>query len=81
MSTDAYENRFRDPAHVAIWTRWQNARAMWRKAWWGIEWGQGGKDSIYNPDPSLIKDVAKQAEAQEYQEARTAYLIELKRYD
>jgi hypothetical protein len=80
MSQPDWENRFRDAAFVAIWSRWQTARAMWRKAWWFVERGQGGSDPVYDPQPELIQDSEKRAEATEYQAARSAYLTELKRY-
>lgn len=77
MSTDAWENRFRDPAWVAIWQRWHTAMHAWEKAWWALRLREGGPRSVSDPDPRLITDPVIRAAAQEFQDARTAYRAEV----
>jgi hypothetical protein len=77
--TQSYAWRFRDPAFVAIWTRWHQARDAWGKTWEGLNFAHGGRDSRFAPVPDLIPDRAQRAAAGEYLAARAAYLAELKR--
>lgn len=75
----SFENRFRDPAFVAVWDRWQKARAEWRKAWWFAPM----PTDPYNPVPADIAEswayqkgrerVSVRSAAQEYLDARVSY--------
>jgi hypothetical protein len=75
-----YENRFRDPAFLEVWDRWQKARGAWsspsgRGAFNGCTITMG----VYNPDPTQLTGATKEA-AEEFLAARTAYLTFLQRY-
>lgn len=71
---DLYEYRFRDPAFLAIWERWQKARAAWGKAWESLDFSQGGPSSRFNPEPDKITSERHRPIAAEFIEARVAYL-------
>ncbi len=79
--TRSYQWRFRDPNFIAIWSRWWDARTKWSKAWESLDFKLGGPDSRYNPDPTKIPDETQRAAAQEFLDARMAYLAEIKRRD
>jgi hypothetical protein len=81
--TRSFQWRFRDPNFVTIWQRWQVARAAWEKAWWKVVMGEGGPDNVYDPDPTLMpkSPEAVRLAAQEFIEARRAYIQEINRRD
>lgn len=79
--TLSWEWRFRDFAFITVWDRWWKARHVWGKAWERLSFSYGGPDSRYNPDPSTIPDEALRASAQEFLDARVAYLAEIARRD
>lgn len=63
--------RFRDPSFVEIWSRWQEARRSWRKAWWGCPTG--------TPPSFKDEDCPDHPVAREFVAARRAYLNDLAR--
>lgn len=80
--TRSYQWRFRDPSFVTIWQRWQDARADWRKLREStLPFHEGGPDAFYDPVPERITDEKHRAAAQEFQDARTAYHVEVGRRD
>ncbi len=69
-----FENRFRDPAFVAVWDRWQKARAAWDKAGRDLPFACFTEEhNVYCPDPERMPDAGSKAAAQEFLDARTAY--------
>jgi len=77
--TTSYEWRFRDPGFIALWERWWKAREAWGTARLSVPFDQAGPDMLYNPAPALIKDPKHAALAQEFLDARRAYLDDVKR--
>lgn len=63
--------RFRDPEFVELWSRWQRARAEWRRTWWSCEVGT----------PCFFKDedCPDHPAARAFVAARRAYLDDLER--
>jgi hypothetical protein len=81
MPNTDYENRFRDPAFVEVWQRWQDARSVWREAWKGIAFKCFPEEhGVYDPDPSLIPEGPGRSAAQEFIDARAAYKAKLAEY-
>jgi len=76
-----YENRFRDPAFLAVWDRWQKARTAWREAAKHVACHlfQPPHES-WNPDLALMPERAHGA-AREFLEARVAYKAKLMEYE
>lgn len=82
MPQTDYENRFRDPEFIAVWDRWQKARAAWDKCWRGIPFKCFTEDhDVYTPDPALMPEGVQRSAAQEYLDARTAYKAKLMEYE
>ena len=83
MPTTDYENRFRDPAFISVWQRWQDARHDWCKQWWNAPLGT----DPYDPVPERIeipshpkRSAQVRVSAQEFLNARTVYLEKLHEY-
>jgi hypothetical protein len=79
--TRSWQWRFRDPNWETIWSRWWKARYTWAKDWESLDFAFGGPDARFNPDPSKIPDEQQRASAQEFLDARVAYLAEVNRRD
>lgn len=74
-----YENRFRDPAFLEVWDRWQKARGSWSNPTGGAYKSCPLSMDPFNPDPSQLDGPTKAA-AEEFLAAREAYLQVLERY-
>ena len=73
----SYDHRFRDPAFIKVWQRWQNARAAWDKAWRDLPFKCFTPEhDVYDPDPARIAEPAA-AVAREFIESRAAYKAKL----
>jgi hypothetical protein len=73
-----YENRFRSPEFVAVWSRWNTARYAWRKASEHVDFKYLG--NYYDPEPDKIPEGSGREAAREYVESRRAYKAKLAEY-
>jgi negative regulator of sigma E activity len=79
MPATTYEYRFSDPEFVSVWSRWQTARAAWRKAFEKVDF-KALKEGVAEPDVALIPEGPARAAAVEFLAARAAYKAMLAEY-